>query len=121
MKTNGHKKHGNTNQANYGGKWITPKRRRAVYMRDDLRCVYCDKGIEDGIVFTLDHLLPQELGGTNATTNLVTCCKTCNSAKGIRTVRQFFVYLRDNGVNTDKIGNRVRRNLRRKLKGNFKI
>lgn len=119
--TNGYAKHGNTNKANYGGKWIRPKKRRAIYERDDLRCVYCGHGIEDGIVFALDHLLPQELGGTNAVTNLVTCCKACNSAKGNKTVRQFFAYLRDGGVDTDKIGNRIRRNTRRKLKGNFRI
>ena len=114
-------KRNNGNVANNGGKWITPKRRRAIYLRDDLRCVYCGAGIEDGIVFNLDHLLPQELGGTNASDNLVTCCKSCNNSKGTKTIRQFFAYLRDKGVDTDKIGKRIRRNIKRKLKGNFRI
>ena len=75
------------NAANGGGKWITPKRRRAIYLRDDLKCCYCGAGIEDEIIFTIDHLIPQELGGTNVTKNLVTACKSCNSAKGTKGLR----------------------------------
>ena len=111
----------NKNIANNGGKWITPNRRRAIYIRDDLRCVYCDKGIEDGIVFTLDHLTSQDLGGTNESRNLVTACKSCNSAKGKKSIRGFFSWLRGKGIDTDKIKNRIRRNVNRKLKGNFRI
>ena len=101
------------NIANNGGKWITPKRRRAIYLRDNLKCVFCGKGIEDGIVFTLDHVVPQELGGTNESTNLVTACKCCNSAKGSKTTRQFFAYLRARGTDTDKIAKRINRNKKR--------
>jgi len=103
------------NAANNGGKWIRPKKRKAIYVRDDLACVYCGKGIEDGIIFTLDHLIPQELGGSNHESNLVTACKTCNSQKGSKTIRQFFAYLRKRGVATDKIGRRIRRNTKRRL------
>lgn len=111
----------NGNIANNGGKWITPARRRAIYIRDDLRCVYCEQGIEDGIVFTLDHLTSQDLGGTNESRNLVTCCKSCNSAKGGKSIRGFFTWLRGKGIDTDKIKNRIRRNVNRKLKGSFRI
>lgn len=106
----------NNNKANNGGKWIAPKKRQAIYIRDDLRCIYCEQGIEDGIQFNLDHLVPQELGGSNTASNLVTCCKSCNSSKGSKTLRQFFSYLRDKGVDTDKIASRIRRNTKRKLK-----
>jgi len=115
-----HKK-ANGNVANGGGKWITPIRRRAIYLRDNLSCTYCGAGIEDGIIFTLDHLVPQELGGTNGSKNLVTCCKSCNSSKGSKTIRQFFAWLRDSGIDTSKIASRIRRNTARKLKGAFKI
>jgi 5-methylcytosine-specific restriction endonuclease McrA len=104
------------NIANNGGKWISQKKRHAIYKRDDLCCVYCGNGPEDSIL-TLDHLIPQELGGENEVKNLVTCCKTCNSMKGAKTIRQFFVYLRDKGVNTDQIATHIRRNIKRKLKG----
>lgn len=107
----------NNNAANNGGKWIAPKKRRAIYLRDDLRCVYCGAGIEDGVQFTLDHIVPCELGGDNSAANLVTACKTCNSSKGSKSQRAFFAFLRDKGVDTDKIAKRIRRNLRRKLQG----
>ena len=90
------------NIANNGGKWITPTRRKAIYIRDELTCVYCNKGIEDGIIFTLDHLIPQDLGGGNESTNLVTCCKSCNSTKGSKSLKDFMTWLRDSGVDTDK-------------------
>lgn len=104
------------NVANNGGKWIRQKKRHAIYKRDNLKCVYCGNGPEDEIL-TLDHLQPQELGGENEVKNLVTCCKTCNCMKGAKTLRQFFAYLRDRGVDMDSIGNRIRRNTKRKLKG----
>jgi 5-methylcytosine-specific restriction endonuclease McrA len=107
----------NNNVANNGGAWIAPKKRRAIYMRDDLRCVYCRAGIEDDIQFTLDHIVPQELGGDNSAQNLTTACKHCNTSKGSKSQRQFFTYLRDKGVDTDKIAKRIRRNIRRKLQG----
>ena len=110
------------NVANNGGKWIAPRRRKAIYLRDDLKCVYCGDGIEtEGFIFTLDHLIPQELGGTNETKNLVTACKACNSAKGAKSLRQFLVYLESKGVKVERIKRRIRRNRRRKLKGNFRI
>jgi 5-methylcytosine-specific restriction endonuclease McrA len=33
---------------------------------------------------TVDHVVPQSLGGTDDIENLVPCCKTCNSKKGSR-------------------------------------
>ena len=80
-----------------------------------MACVYCEKGIEDGIQFTLDHVVPQDLGGSNETKNLVTACKTCNSAKGSKSTRQFFAYLAKKGVDTAGISKRIQRNVRRKL------
>lgn len=32
--------------------------------------------------FTIDHITPQCMGGTDALTNLLPCCVSCNSAKG---------------------------------------
>ena len=115
------KKYTNGNKANSGGKWITPKRRKAIYLRDDLKCIYCQDGIEDGIIFTLDHLIPQELGGDNSSTNLVTACKSCNSMKGSKSLKAFYTYLKNKGIDTSKIARRIRRNTRRKLRGNFRI
>jgi 5-methylcytosine-specific restriction endonuclease McrA len=107
------------NVATNGSKWIQPKKRLAIYERDDFTCLYC--GLELTGCFekfrTLDHLLSQELGGGNGAKNLVTCCFACNSQKGKKSVRKFLKHLRSKNINTDIIKARIRKHLSRKLKG----
>jgi len=67
------------------------------------------------VELTLDHVVPQLLGGTNQETNLVCCCKACNSAKQDKTLRAFLRYLRSRGVDTGKVAARVRRRTARSL------
>lgn len=98
-----------------GSKWIRPSTRQAIYHRDGFCCAYCGAAAEDGIMLTLDHVLACELGGDNAPTNLVTACLSCNSAKQDKTTREWFVYLRDSGIDTTKIGPRIRRLTKRAL------
>jgi 5-methylcytosine-specific restriction endonuclease McrA len=45
----------------------------------DGRCAYCNTYV--GMKGTVDHYLPQALGGTNARPNLRWCCATCNNLK----------------------------------------
>ena len=99
-----------------GGKWIRPHKRRAIYSRDGFACVYCSESVEIRATATLDHLVPRELGGTNHESNLVTCCFPCNCAKQDLSIRSWFVVLRDRGVDTDKVGPRIRRLTRKSLK-----
>lgn len=54
--------------------------RAAIYVRDAFCCRYCLS--DSGGRLTLDHIVPVSRGGTNAPSNLVTCCKKCNLAKG---------------------------------------
>ena len=64
--------------ATNGGKWIRPDKRLAIYLRDGLACAYCGATMEQGDTFlTLDHVVPPELGGSNAPSNLVCCCRSC--------------------------------------------
>lgn len=66
--------------------WITPVRRRAIYLRDGFTCQYCGKdlhGVEPRQV-TLDHLVPQNDGGDHRNENLITACRTCNCARADR-------------------------------------
>lgn len=95
--------------AGQGSKWIRPAKRLAIYHRDGFCCAYCGAAAEDGAVMTLDHVLACELGGTNEATNLVTACLSCNSAKQDLTTREWFVVLRDRGIDTGKVGPRIRR------------
>lgn len=41
------------------------------------RCAYCGRIFE-----TMDHILPISSGGGTTLTNVVPCCKDCNTAKG---------------------------------------
>jgi len=72
-----------------GSKWITRERRLGIYLRDGLACAYCGQGLEDGILLTLDHLVPHIAGGSNDSANLVTACRTCNSARAERPIEEF--------------------------------
>lgn len=67
--------------------------RRAVEERDGKRCVYC--GSRDDM--TLDHVIPEAEGGPTAETNLVCCCATCNSTKGVIDVDLFAIHLQRRG------------------------
>ena len=37
----------------------------------------------------MDHIVPQCKGGEDSWTNLVACCKDCNSAKGFKSLKEF--------------------------------
>ena len=94
-----------------GFKWIRVSTRFAIYARDGFRCSYCSVAFsEDGRGLSLDHLVANELGGTNEPKNLVTSCTSCNSSKSDLTLRAFFARLRsEKAVDATKIGRRIRR------------
>lgn len=95
----------------HGSKWIRPEKRLAIYARDGHACVYC--GAEDHL--TLDHVTPRELGGGHEAGNLVTACLHCNSARQDLPLRAWLQTLRDEGVNTDGMAARIRRQTRTEL------
>lgn len=101
---------------NQGSKWIRAAKRLAIYLRDGLACCFCGATVEDAAVLTLDHLLARELGGSNDATNLVTCCLSCNSSKQDLSMRDWFRALRDRGIDTSKLGAKIRRLTSRDLK-----
>ncbi|MDQ3992431.1 MAG: HNH endonuclease [Actinomycetota bacterium] len=55
--------------------------RRALFARDDWRCVYCG---DVGGRLTLDHVVPRSKGGDSVWENVVTSCAPCNLRKGDR-------------------------------------
>jgi 5-methylcytosine-specific restriction endonuclease McrA len=73
-------KGGNAN----GSKWIWPRTRRRIYMRDGHRCVWCTKDLSRGVKArrTLDHVIPRLWSGSNHITNLITACLRCNTQRG---------------------------------------
>lgn len=55
----------------------------AIFSRDNFRCVYCGKSVEDDISLTIDHIYPISKGGKHDIFNLATCCSDCNCKKGM--------------------------------------
>ena len=56
-----------------------------VYRRDRFRCRYCGRRVtfKSG---TLDHVIPLAEEGLTCEWNLATCCWSCNSIKGCKTL-----------------------------------
>lgn len=94
--------------AGQGSNWIKRDKRLAIYLRDGNGCVYCSRGIESGVLLTLDHVVPCELGGTNEASNLVTACGRCNSSKQALPLGDFLLVLADRGIDTAEIPARIR-------------
>ena len=56
-----------------------------LFARDHYRCEFCGRPqavLKPRECLTRDHLTPLSRGGTNAWTNVVTACSTCNARKG---------------------------------------
>lgn len=54
------------------------------------RCYYCGCKLKKN--YSLDHKVPQILGGPTITNNLVLSCKKCNAGKGNLTLSEYNVY-----------------------------
>lgn len=69
--------------------------RRRLWKREDENCWYCGRhttlvcGNNRLDRATNDHLIPRCRGGMNDETNLVSCCRRCNEAKGTLTEAEF--------------------------------
>lgn len=99
-----------------GMNWCRLSTRLAIYHRDGFACVYCGTGAEGiGHGITLDHVVANELGGSNDPSNLVTCCRSCNSSKQDLPQRKWLANLRKRGMDAATIGARVRRQVKRPL------
>lgn len=101
------------------GQWIRPKKRLAIYLRDGLQCAYCGARLEDlveeGMPFTLDHVKPRALRGLHHHTNLITCCRRCNSSKQDRTLAGWMRGLGKSPQAIKHVTRRVRNCRRRRL------
>jgi 5-methylcytosine-specific restriction endonuclease McrA len=56
-----------------------------LFARDEYRCQFCARHhseLRHRECLTRDHLIPLSRGGTNAWTNVLTACSTCNTRKG---------------------------------------
>lgn len=62
-----------------------PQRLR-IFERDGWRCQYCGTQVFGRDDASVDHILPQVLGGAHSDDNLRTACRPCNCTKQSRSV-----------------------------------
>lgn len=67
---------------------LVSKKRISIFERDKYLCQYCGKllTLEQ---CSIDHKIATSRKGTNGSLNLVTCCSSCNSSKGPRSIEAF--------------------------------
>lgn len=66
---------------------ITPAIRGAVAQKFNLCCAYClSQQNVAGVQYTVDHIIPKALGGSDDIDNLCLACSDCNRAKYDRIV-----------------------------------
>ncbi len=64
---------------------FSPSQRQAVAERSRYQCSYCQTQEEIvGMQFTIDHIIPESLGGTHELDNLCLACWDCNLIKQSR-------------------------------------
>ncbi|CCW14628.1 HNH endonuclease [Rhodococcus aetherivorans] len=59
---------------------VSKRLRYEILRRDNHSCRYCG-ATAPGVKLTVDHVIPQVLGGSNEPSNLVTACSDCNNGK----------------------------------------
>lgn len=57
--------------------------KKQIFDRDNYRCVFCGRGIKEGVTLHVDHIKPKELGGKATLENGQTICGQHNNLKKI--------------------------------------
>ncbi len=61
---------------------ISPANRQRIRERANFLCEYCHSSEEaSASLFTLDHIVPKSLGGSDSEENLALACHRCNSRR----------------------------------------
>jgi hypothetical protein len=61
-----------------------------VWVRDGFQCMYCFKPMgQPGVVLSIDHWIPIEMGGDEDMSNYLSSCRQCNKLKGNRDPKEF--------------------------------
>lgn len=66
---------------------ISKNLKHKVLTKYNKRCAYC--GVKLSNSFTIDHINPRAIGGTNTLSNLNPSCRDCNQYKGAATLEEF--------------------------------
>ncbi len=69
----------------YGAEW---RKLSEQVTKGKTHCPRCGEPYTTGNPATADHVIPKARGGTDELSNLVDCCRRCNSARGGGTRRK---------------------------------
>lgn len=72
-------------------------KRRKIRDKTEGNCSYCNKKLTQKS-WSIDHVIPKSKGGTRDLSNLVPCCKGCNSLKGAMPVGAFIKKFKETSV-----------------------
>ena len=64
-----------------------------VFLRDKFCCQYCRK-VFKAEELTFDHVIPRSKGGKTEWKNVVTACRSCNTAKGNKSINKLGLSLK---------------------------
>ena len=99
---------------NQGRNWASPAKRARIHSRDGHRCIYCRAKLGDPDIpyLTLDHVDPSyDQIDRNRDSNLVTCCPSCNSSKGPKSLGRFLRYVEGSGDWSRGAAQRIRKRI----------
>ena len=76
-------------------KYCTKEQEEEVFEKTKGRCGYCGIWLnpKSKIGYTVDHIIPQKLGGLHDIENLILACKPCNCQKNAKTLEDYRTYL----------------------------
>lgn len=60
-----------------------------IWAKTDGKCYYCGLMLKLKEPFCVDHIIPRSAGGGHHLDNVVPACRSCNSAKGTKTLEDF--------------------------------
>lgn len=64
---------------------ISLSKRECVLIRDNFKCLYCNKDLVSNTDYEMEHIIPKISGGKEHYQNLAASCTSCNKKKGGRT------------------------------------
>jgi 5-methylcytosine-specific restriction endonuclease McrA len=71
-----------------GDGWSTQEEKELFALYGDT-CAYCGKPLGDSFDHTIDHILSLENGGLHELSNVVPCCRKCNTSKANKLLEQW--------------------------------
>lgn len=75
-------------KARTGRHSITTSTRDAVYERDNFICQYCKRKF-DRSKLSIEHVIPISKGGIDEIINYITVCRSCNSSKNAKDLKEY--------------------------------